>query len=73
MYIVVIAWLYVTFMMAITEQSIVAGIMTFLFYGALPVAIIVYLAGGRGRRLRRRQQEAESSGPIDPRDQTRDG
>ena len=45
MYIVAIAWIYVVFMMAITETSVIAGIMTFLLYGVLPVTIIVYVMG----------------------------
>lgn len=54
MYIVAIAWIYVVFMMAITEVSVVAGIMTFLLYGVLPVSIIVYVMG-TGQRKRKRQ------------------
>jgi hypothetical protein len=53
MYIVVIGWIYVVLMMAITEDSVVAGIMTFLMYGVLPLAIILYLTGGRQRRRNR--------------------
>jgi len=54
MYIVAIAWIYVVFMMSITESSIVAGVMTFLLYGVLPVGIIVYVMG-TGARKRKRQ------------------
>lgn len=50
MYIVAIAWLYVALMMAITEPSIVAGILTFLFYGLLPCALLVWLIGTPQRR-----------------------
>ena len=44
-------------MMAITEETVVAGIMTFLFYGVLPTLIIMYV-GGSGQRKKRREQEA---------------
>jgi membrane protein implicated in regulation of membrane protease activity len=57
MYIVVIAWLYVVLMMSITEQSVVAGIMTFLLYGVLPLSIILYVTGAPQRRRRRQEQE----------------
>ncbi|HEY6772730.1 MAG TPA: hypothetical protein VI140_02045 [Oxalicibacterium sp.] len=57
MHIVAIAWIYVAFMMAITETSAVAAIMTFLLYGLLPVSILVYLTGG-ARRKRKRQMKA---------------
>jgi TRAP-type C4-dicarboxylate transport system permease small subunit len=53
MLIVGIAWIYVVLMMSLAETSAVAGIMTFLFYGALPVAIILYLMGAPERKRRR--------------------
>ena len=56
MHIAAVGWIYVVLMMAITEESVIAAIMTFFFYGVLPVSIIVYLAG-TGTRKRRRQQE----------------
>lgn len=57
MHLVVIGWIYVVLMMAITEETVVAGVMTFVFYGLLPVGIIVYLGGSRQRRLRRQMEE----------------
>jgi hypothetical protein len=59
MHIAAVGWIYVVLMMAITEDSVVAGIMTFLFYGVLPVALIMYLAGTGNRKRRRAQEEAE--------------
>lgn len=53
MYIIAIGWLYVVVLMAFTENSLVAGVMTFLFYGALPVAVFIYLGGTKARRRRR--------------------
>ncbi|HVL76366.1 MAG TPA: hypothetical protein VM406_10135 [Noviherbaspirillum sp.] len=53
MYIVALAWTYVVLMMSITETSVVAGVMTFLFYGAIPVSIILYVMGTPQRRRRR--------------------
>jgi hypothetical protein len=50
MYIVAIAWLYVVLMMSITERSIVAGIMTFLFYGLLPCGLLVWVVGTPSRK-----------------------
>ncbi|MDB5775081.1 MAG: hypothetical protein JWP38_1214 [Herbaspirillum sp.] len=54
MYIVAIAWLYVVFMMSITERTPIAGLMTFLLYGVLPLSIILYLMD-TPRRKRNRQ------------------
>jgi biotin transporter BioY len=67
MHIVAIGWIYVVLMMSITEQSVIAGIMTFLMYGVLPLTIILYLTGGRRRRDRRaaaeqRRKESETRG-----------
>ena len=69
MHIVAIGWLYVVLMMAITERSAIAGIMTFLLYGVVPLAIILYLTGSKRRRRNRALKKipspdstAESSG-----------
>jgi small-conductance mechanosensitive channel len=57
MHIVAIAWIYVVLMMAITERSVVAAIMTFLLYGVLPLTIILYLMGTTRRRRQRARAE----------------
>ena len=57
MYIVAIAWIYVVLMMSITEQSIIAGIMTFLMYGVLPLTIILYLMRTPHRKRQRQATE----------------
>ena len=56
MHIAAVGWIYVTLMMAITEETVIAGIMTFFLYGVLPTVIIVYLGGSPQRR--RRNEEA---------------
>ncbi len=61
MYIVALAWTYVVFMMSVAEQSVVAGVLTFLMYGLLPVTIILYLAGSSRRRKRLRNMETLQS------------
>ena len=55
MYLVVIAWLYVTVMMALAEAtsstgSILGAIFTFALYGLLPLSIVVYILGTPSRR-----------------------
>lgn len=57
MHIVAIAWIYVVLMMSITEHSVIAGIMTFLFYGVLPLMIILYLMGAPRRKRNRARAE----------------
>lgn len=53
MWIVAIAWIYVVGLMAVTETSIVAGVMTFIGYCVIPLSILFYLTGGRRRQARR--------------------
>jgi cytochrome c biogenesis protein CcdA len=71
MLIVAIAWIYVVLLMALTEPTVVAGIMTFLSYCVLPLGILIYLTGS-GRRRSRREREAaiqagtNTGGPGDP-------
>lgn len=54
MWIIALAWFYVVGLMALTEPSFVAGLMTFLVYCALPLSILFYIAGSKRRRERRR-------------------
>ncbi|MNK04441.1 hypothetical protein D3C87_223070 [compost metagenome] len=71
MYIVAIAWIYVVFMMAITETSVVAGIMTFLLYGVVPVTIIVYVMGSGRRKRKRHAQEMQRRAEIQKAEETK--
>lgn len=59
MYIVAIAWLYVTLLMALTEPSVVAGILTFVFYGLLPCGLLLWLVGTPQRRRNQSRQIAK--------------
>ena len=56
MWIVAVAWIYVVALMAATEPSLVHGLMTFVFYCALPLSIVFYLTGSKRRRARREAQ-----------------
>jgi len=58
MYIIAIAWIYVVVLMSFTEESFVAGLATFLFYGLAPLALLLYLIGTPQRRRNRRRREA---------------
>jgi hypothetical protein len=53
MYIVAIAWIYVVLLMSLTEHSVIAGMMTFLFYCIVPLTIILYLIGTPRRKRTR--------------------
>ena len=60
MYLVAIAWLYVTLLMAAAERNVVSGVMTFVIYGLAPLALFLWLFGtpqrARVRALRAQQQ-----------------
>jgi hypothetical protein len=65
MYLIVIAWLYVTLLMALaeafsTQGSVLGAIITFVFYGLLPMALVVYLMGTPLRRKAIRQREDQA-------------
>ena len=62
MYLIVIAWLYVTLLMALAEAfssqgSVLGAIITFVLYGMLPMALVVYLMGTPLRRKAIRKSE----------------
>lgn len=65
MYLVVIAWMYVALMMAVveatsTQGSVLGGIVTFVLYGAIPMALVVYLMRAPARRrLSHAREQAE--------------
>lgn len=65
MLIVAIAWIYVVALMSLTETSIVAGVMTFLGYCALPLSILYYLTGSRRRRRKAEQRAAKQLPPAE--------
>lgn len=57
MYIVAIAWIYVTLLMALTEANVTAGILTFLLYGVMPLSLLLWLFGSPIRRRRKQEEE----------------
>ena len=58
MYIIAIGWLYVTVLVAFNEPTVISGIISFIFYGLLPCGLLLWLAGSKVRRQRRRYQES---------------
>ena len=66
MHLIVLAWLYVTLMMAVVEATslhgtVVGGVLTFVFYGLVPIALIVYLGGSMRRRRAIQARDAENT------------
>lgn len=58
MYLIAIAWLYVALLAAVTDNSVVGGVLTFVFYGLAPMTLFLWLFGTPTRRRRQRQREA---------------
>jgi hypothetical protein len=50
MYIVAIGWIFVTLLMALTEASVTAAVLSFCFYGLAPLALFLWLVGTPQRR-----------------------
>lgn len=59
MYIIAIAWMYVVILMAATEKSVTAGLLTFIFYGLLPCALLLWLLGVKHRRHHQNKQSMD--------------
>jgi hypothetical protein len=63
MYIIPIAWLYVALMMSVAEATnttgtVLGAIVTFVLYGALPIALMLYFMGTPARKRALRAREA---------------
>lgn len=56
-YLIAIAWIYVVLYMAITESSLIAGIMTFVFYCIIPLGLILYIMRSPARKRQIKEQE----------------
>jgi hypothetical protein len=79
MHLVIIAWLYVALMMAVAEATnttgtVLGAIFTFVLYGALPVALVVYIMRTPARRRARlaRDAAANSAAPDEGSEATAD-
>ena len=64
MYLVPIAWLYVVILVAAAEDTIVAAVLTFVFWGLAPLALFLWLFGTPARRRRRLEREAEQEALV---------
>jgi hypothetical protein len=68
-HIVAAGWIFVVLTMVLAEAfgpggSLLGALVTLLLYGALPLAIVLYIGGARARARRRRA--AQASGDLDP-------
>lgn len=70
MYLVAIAWLYVTLMMALVEATspngtVLGAFMTLMLYGIGPLSLVLYLLGTPLRR-KKRQAEEDAQAAAEP-------
>ncbi len=69
MHLIAIGWMYVVLMMAVAEAlssqgTVLGAVFTFLLYGVLPLAIVLYIVGTPARKKALRlaaQREAEAA------------
>ena len=57
MYLIAIGWVYVVLMMAVVEAStgtLLGAIVTFVLYGVMPLALVMYLLATPSRRAAKR-------------------
>lgn len=71
MYIVAIAWMFVVVLMTAaeatsTQGSLLGAAITFVFYGVLPLSIVLYVMGTPARRAARLRAEQANFGADSP-------
>jgi hypothetical protein len=71
MYLVAIAWLYVTLMMALAEAThpdgtLLGAFVTLMLYGVGPLSLVLYLMGTPLRRKKRLAEEQAQDSPPPP-------
>jgi hypothetical protein len=64
MYLIPIAWVYVTLMMAVAEATntngtVLGALVTFVLYGLLPIGLLLYFMGTPARTRARLAAEAQ--------------
>ena len=67
MYLIAIAWLYVTVMMAVVEATssqgtLLGAFFTLLLYGILPLTIVLFIVGTPSRKRAARRKQLEEQG-----------
>jgi membrane protein implicated in regulation of membrane protease activity len=71
LYVVAIGWMYVVLMMTVAEAlapngSVLGAAITLVFYGLLPLSIVLYLMATPARRKALRAKEAAASSALQP-------
>ncbi len=66
MYLIAIAWIYVVLMMALAEAmsnqgTVLGAVVTFLFYGLMPLGIVLYIFATPARKRLIRERQAREA------------
>jgi hypothetical protein len=77
MHLIAIGWIYVVLMMAVAEAlssqgSVIGAVFTFLLYGVLPLAIVLYIVATPARKKALRLAEQRAAAPAAPAAQVAD-
>lgn len=64
MYIIAIAWLYVVLLAALSDSTVVGGVLTLVFWGLGPLALFLWLAGTPARRRNAARHDEEQNTPA---------
>ncbi len=59
MYIIAIAWVYVVLLAAVTNTTVVGGVLTFLLAGMGPLALFLWIFGTPARRRAKARREVQ--------------
>lgn len=59
LFLITVAWVYVVLLMAATESSFIAGVMTFIFYCVIPLSLVLYIVSAPARKKRLKEIEAQ--------------
>lgn len=59
LYLIAIAWIYVVLLMSLAESSLLAGIMTFVFYCIIPLGLVLYILSSPARKRQIKKTERE--------------
>jgi len=68
LYLIALGWIYVALLAAIAEAtasngSVLGAIVTFIFYGLLPLSLVLYLIGTPMRKRSRKKMEQYKQDP----------
>jgi hypothetical protein len=66
MHLIAIGWLYVVLMMALVEAlssqgTVLGAVITFVFYGLIPLGLVLYIVATPARRRARRAAETSAA------------